>query len=93
MTFVLELAGFCDLNLGVLAFRQVPGDHLLGLLPLVGAHVHLECFNVVSSIDVEFFSLVILADFSVVPGNLLVIGPGLVSLLTLNQSHSSVPLS
>jgi len=54
--FRLELAGLLDVEHSVLGFGEVTGNHLVGLVPFVGADVHLESVHVLASLDVVFLS-------------------------------------
>jgi hypothetical protein len=89
----LKLASFVDVELCVLAFRQVSGDDLVGLVPFVGPHVHLEGEDVLSSQTEVLLCKIVLSDLSVVVGDLLVVRPGYLSWLILDELDGSVPVA
>ena len=75
VSFALEFARFLNLNHGVLTFRQVPSDDLVGLVPFVCANIHLESLYEFTSVDEVLLGEVQLSHFSIMSCNLLEVGP------------------
>lgn len=89
----LELLSLLHLDGTVLALGQVVNDKRVSLLPLVRAHIHLESFNVFTSLHKELLGLIVLADFSIVASDLHLVRADLVSGLVFDKIDSAVPVA
>ena len=93
VTFGLKLLSLLNLDSAVLALGQVVNDKLVGFLPFVCANVHLECLNVLTSLNKEGLSLLVFANLSVVTCDLNLVWSDLVSWLVLDKVHCAIPVA
>jgi hypothetical protein len=93
VTFPFKLTSLLNLNDCILAFRQISRNHSVGLVPLVGANIHLKRLNEFTCLNEILFRKVELANFCVVTSNLFEVGSCHFSFLAWNKLDGSIPLS
>ena len=66
---------------------------MVGFLPLVGANVHFESLDILTSFNKELLSLFVFANLGVVTGDLNLVRSHLVGRFVLNEVNGTVPVA
>mmetsp|Transcript_37056 Transcript_37056/g.56826 ORF Transcript_37056/g.56826 Transcript_37056/m.56826 type:complete len:383 (-) Transcript_37056:2364-3512(-) len=93
VALAFELASLLHVEHRVLLLGKIARDNLIGLVPLVGADVHLEGLHKFSSLDIVLLSEIKLSHLRVVLRDLLVVGARDFRGLVGNKLDGPVPLS